>query len=415
MPRNRNNGLRKRCSCPRTKWAKCSHPWHLNYKWKETHYRLSLDREVGQPVTSKSEASREAERIRTAIREGTFRQQMSEALADSPTLLTFATFAERWKMERGAQLVGAKDNAYRLETIGAFVLLGESPALTFGEKALSDISSDDIEAFRASRKAEGLSAVTVNHDLKLLRKMFNWAIRKKLLTQTPFRIDGATVVSLEREIPRAVRFEDADDEDRLLKAANPHLRALIIGLLDTACRPGELLSLQWKDVNLPRREVMIRAEKAKTRTARIVPLSTRLLATLELRKLGPDGKEHPPEAYVFGNDVGERTKSVRTAWINAAGKAGLPGLQLRDLRHEAGSRFDEAGIPINYVSKMLGHTNLTTTTRYLNVQRRELHRAMEKLETHQAAVAQRLHTDSEEAQANVPASEEPVPPKPLIS
>ena len=38
-------------------------------------------------------------------------------------------------------------------------------------------------------------------------------------------------------------------------------------------------------------------------------------------------------------------------------------MQVRDLRHEAGSRFDEAGVPTNYVSKILGHTNLTTTSR----------------------------------------------------
>ena len=65
---------------------------------------------------------------------------------------------------------------------------------------------------------------------------------------------------------------------------------------------------------------------------------------------------------------------MRTAWNNTCQVIGLEGFQLRDLRHEAGSRFDEEGIPINYVSKMMGHTDLTTTTRYLNVQRRELHR-----------------------------------------
>jgi integrase len=288
--------------------------------------------------------------------------------------------------------------------------------LTLGQKPLKDITADDVEAFRAARRAEGLSAVTVNHDLKLLRKMFNWAIRKRWLGRTPFRVDGVTVVSLDREIPRAVRFEQEEDEQKLLTAANPHLRALIVAMLDTACRPGELLSLQWKDVNLKRREFTVRAQKSKTRTGRIVPISTRLLATLELRKLDPAGRQpHKSDAYVFGNEVGERSKSVHTAWTNAAKRAGLKGLQLRDLRHEAGSRFDEAGVPINYVSKMLGHTNLTTTTRYLNIQRRGLHRAIETLEAHQSGVAQALHTAVEEAQAGVPPSEGTAPPKPLVS
>jgi len=125
-------------------------------------------------------------------------------------------------------------------------------------------------------------------------------------------------------------------------------------LLDTACRPGEILSLQWRDVSLARRELVIRAEKTKTRTERIIPVSSRLLAVLEMRRLDPSGQPCGRDAYVFGNEVGERVRSVRTAWTNACKKAGLRGFQLRDLRHEAGSRFDEAGVPINYVSSFLG-------------------------------------------------------------
>jgi len=115
--------------------------------------------------------------------------------------------------------------------------------------------------------------------------MFNWGIKKRLVERTPFRLEGVTVINLEREMPRAMRFQTDEDEQKLLDAANPHLRALITAMLDTACRPGELLSLQWKDVNLKRKEITVRAEKSKTRTGRIVPVSTRLAATLDVRKL----------------------------------------------------------------------------------------------------------------------------------
>lgn len=96
---------------------------------------------------------------------------------------------------------------------------------------------------------------------------------------------------------------------------------------------------------------------------------------------------------MFGNAIGQRVKSVKEAWKSACAKAELVGFQLRDLRHEAGSRFDEAGIPTNYVSKLLGHASLTTTTRYLNINRRGLHLAMEKLEQslkERESVAQRV-------------------------
>jgi hypothetical protein len=64
-----------------------------------------------------------------------------------------------------------------------------------------------------------------------------------------------------------------------------------------------------------------------------------------MRRTGPDGHELGPDAFVFGNEVGEPVKSVRIAWEKARDAAGLNGLQLRDLGHEAGSRFDEAGVP----------------------------------------------------------------------
>lgn len=151
--------------------------------------------------------------------------------------------------------------------------------------------TEDIERFRDARKAAGLSPVTVNHDLKLLRKMFNWGIRKGFLERSPFKIATEAAITLDREIPRDRRFDSDEQETKLLNATNPHRRAIIIALLDTACRPGEILSLQWKDVNLERKEIVIRAEKSKTRTARWVPVSTRLLATLQMRRTDPAGND----------------------------------------------------------------------------------------------------------------------------
>jgi integrase len=177
-----------------------------------------------------------------------------------------------------------------------------------------------------------------------------------------------------------MRLSEPDRRERLLNAANPHLRGVIVAMLDTACRPGEILSLRWSDVSVTRRELTIRAENEKTRRERIIPISTRLLAILEVRKHDPAGRTFGPDAYVFGDPIGRRIKSVQGAWVNAAAKAGLKDFQLRDLRHEAGSRFDEAGMPIVYVSTMLGHSNLSTTSRYLNINRRGLHLAMRKFE-----------------------------------
>jgi len=98
--RHRNHGLRKRCVCNRKDWPKCSHSWYLNYKPKGgPQYRLSLDREAGRHIDGKTVAVEEAERIRIAIRNGTFRTAPARATAAAP-VLTFKAFADMWKAQR---------------------------------------------------------------------------------------------------------------------------------------------------------------------------------------------------------------------------------------------------------------------------------------------------------------------------
>jgi integrase len=375
-----NRGLRKICRCPRRRWSGCSHAWHFSFRWRARAYRFSLDRYAGHHVESRSEADALADQIRTAIRDGTFNSGSPEAVPAAAPTMTFCQLSDLWSSRYGYQLASARNDGYRLRQITTFMLTGYSPPVTIGNMPANSVALVDIESYRDHRKAAGLSPVSINQDLRLLRKIFNWGIRKGCIDRTPFKIGTEPAIQLEREIPRHRRFDAPDDEDRLLAATSPHLHGVIVALLETACRVGEILDLQWGDVALDRRELTIRAEKTKTRTERLIPISSRLKAILEMRRVDPAGQLFRPDAYVFGDVTGARVKSVRRAWEGACSRAGLSGFQLRDLRHEAGSRFDEAGVPVNFVSRLLGHTNLTTTSRYLNIHRRGLHMAMQKFE-----------------------------------
>jgi hypothetical protein len=71
--RHQNNGLRKKCGCPRRTWPKCSHDWHFNFKPRGGQpWRFSLDVELGRRIASKGEAETEAAKIRAEILAGTF-------------------------------------------------------------------------------------------------------------------------------------------------------------------------------------------------------------------------------------------------------------------------------------------------------------------------------------------------------
>ena len=60
--KHHNDGLTKRCDCPRPRWSKCSHPWHFAYQWRLARYRVCLDRLLGRRLKGKTEADGEAER-----------------------------------------------------------------------------------------------------------------------------------------------------------------------------------------------------------------------------------------------------------------------------------------------------------------------------------------------------------------
>jgi hypothetical protein len=291
----RNDGLRKVCRCARRNWARCPHSWYFNFQWGGELHRFSLDRHVGRALRQ-SEAEIEAERLRTAIRAGEFHHGAHLPHTAKPRQVptTFGKFADLWESRRGYQLVRPRDNTYRLNLIKDFVLPGTEPPMTFGDKPVADLTTGDIEAYRHHRRTQKLSPVTINHDLKLLRKMFAWGIRERMLTFTPFKVGSESVICLDPESPREERLTSETAERALFQAANPHLRGILIAMLETCCRPGEILSLQWRDVDLDCRELTIRAEKAKTRRTRRLPISSRLLAVLEMRRFDPAGNPFPP-------------------------------------------------------------------------------------------------------------------------
>jgi integrase len=426
MARNRNDGLRKVCSCAPSAWTKCPHGWRINFKWKGVHHRYALDRLLApKKVRSKTEAEGEAEKIRTAIREGTFRDPQDPEPAPVLSTLTLAqlldTYDKRYLTNERPNSV--KKERYQITAIGRIELpLLNGTVRRFGDWFVSDITTDTIEQFRAARRQTG-AIVTTNRNLALLRACFNWGIRVGYVERTPFKRGTETVVKLSRELRRSRRLEPGEDERLLTACRSPHLRALVEAALETGCRQGELLSLQWHQVrSQPRAELFLPAQKTKTKRDRRIPISTRLAAILAMRRAGPDGKEHPPDAYVFGNEVGEPIKRVSRGWEAAVLRAHgqkptyegknkrltvecrglLRGINLHfhDLRREAGSRWLDGGVPLQIIRDWLGHANISQTSTYLEATFAGQHEAMRAFEAKRGV--QQSATPSETSGQNLP-------------
>ena len=381
--RKKNDGVRKICDCARKRWSECAHSWYLNFQWKGKQYRFSLDRELNRRIASKTEADGEAERLKTAIRDGKFRAG-APALESLTLTKLFAEYDRRYlQIHRKATAANTKSQTNVItRTVLPHPTKGDQP---FGQWLVSDITTDTIEQYREIRRAT--APIAANRDLALLRAMFAWGASKKRrhVADNPFRDgDQAAVRGISQKTERSRRLE-AGEADRLLDACGTHLRALVEAALETGCRKGELLSLQWHQVRA--HELFLPAQKTKTKQARTVPISGRLRSILDMRRHGPDGEEHASDAYVFGTETGERLttpkraweravlvahghkaeyvmrpakvegqKPVRTAVLTPESRARLRaiGLHFHDLRREAGSRWQDAGVPLQTIRGLAG-------------------------------------------------------------
>jgi len=415
-PRARHHSVRKVCGCGWRRWPKCPHAWYFSYKPRGgPRYRFSLDAELGGHIGSKTDAEKAATDLRSAINAGTFkraaevrqeRTELAAAEAARPAA-TAAVTLDRFVavyIERGPKASGKatwKDDEYLLGTLCAH---RTADGRRLGEWSLAAITEDELEAFHAAKRTAGRAASTLNHLVQVIKAALRWAARKGYVARSPVS-DGSALKRT--KLAQRARRLTPERETALLAAAGAltrgagvRLSGLIIAALETGCRRGELLGLLWADVNMERRELRVRAENAKSRDARTVPISTRLAAVLQMANLDPAGRRYPPTAHVF-SALGEPVKTIKRAWetcvlrahgyepqwlkggkLSAESRATLAEINLHfhDLRHEAGSRWLEAGMPLHHIKEILGHANISQTDTYLNAGRIALQDSMRRFD-----------------------------------
>jgi integrase len=398
MARQQNHGLRKVCGCARRTWAKCPHSWHFNFKPKHgSGYRFAVDSEADEHIEFKTKAEELAEGWRIAIRAGTFRRRaeaVPAATASTSDVITVEKFGALYA-ERLGKPVSANHHAC-VRRFCAFVAPGAT--MPYGAVPVTAMTEDAIEVFFASLRTSGAAESTINKYIQMTKALFRWATKKGYLSRNPAA--DSELLKRRKHAQRNRRLGDGE-EARLLEHAGPHLQRLIIGALETGCRRGELLGLTWRDVNLDRREITLQAASTKTRTGRVMPISARLLAVLQMAQTDPMGEAFGPSAHVFGDSIGNGIKDIKKAWetcllkahshtprwhrnntLSTESREALRAIDLefRDLRHEAGSRLLEAGWPIHNVAHMLGHANISQTSTYLNATKVGLQEAMRRLD-----------------------------------
>lgn len=258
---------------------------------------------------------------------------------------------------------GYAQEKYRIEQIGRSFL---------GLKVVREITSVDIATYRDQRLLQvnprtnkTLSTSTVRLEMSLLSNFFDigrieWGI-----------CDGNPVANVRKpKIPPGRDRRLTPREDRLIlrychNHSNSELYSIVVLALETAMRQGEILNLQWENLNLKTRVAHL--PETKNGTKRDVPLS--LKAREALIRLGVKSS---------GKVFKYTSEGLKSTWRFMLRKLGIEDLHFHDLRHEAITRLFELGsLDMMEVAAISGHKSLSMLKRYTHLKAQRLVRKLE--------------------------------------
>lgn len=233
----------------------------------------------------------------------------------------------------------------------------------FGHFIVSQLQSKHIAAYRDKRIAEGRQGATVIKEIVSISHLLDISIKDWGI---PLINNVAKLVRKPKQAKGRDRRLIDDEEQILLQAARSSksflLAPLIILALETAMRLGELLSLEWNNIDMKRQTALL--PMTKNGETRIVPLSKKAIETLSSI---PRQLNDPRVFWTW-----QRSDSFEKAWSRMLNQTNIQNLRFHDLRHEACSRFFERGFNIMETAHISGHKTLQQLKRYTHLKAEDI-------------------------------------------
>ena len=309
------------------------------------------------PVSSRSAATRWAEGRERIL---------FQRLMDPPTdpipqkeVPTIKEFASRF-------LDGhARANRQKPSSIAAKdVIIRVHLAPPLGNRKLDAITTEDVQRLKSG--LAGKAVKTVNNVLTVLSVLLKKAVEWKVIDYMP------CTITLLRVSKGSTRFYDFDEFERLVTAArttDPRAYVLVLLAGEAGLRLGEMVALEWSDIDFVKRQLCVQRSAWKGQIAspkggrlRYIPLTTRLGAALR------DHRHLRGPLVLYQDDGSPLTEGTVQGLVRrAAQKAGLFNNGPHMLRHTFCSHLAMRGAPTRAIQELAGHSNLTTTQRYMHL------------------------------------------------
>jgi integrase len=233
-----------------------------------------------------------------------------------------------------------------------------------GNLRLDRIHNDTLASYRRARRADGVSAGTINKELSCVRRVLNLAARVWRHDNGMSWLDAPPLIEMEKGAKRKPYPLSWEEQDRLFRELPGHLQRIALFKVNTGCRKQEVLQLRWNwEIQVPELGTsvfilpVVDEFQTKNGQERVVVLNSIARRVVEEQR----GK-HPEFVFTYR---GRPTKSIHNwGWKLARERAGLRQVRVHDLRHTFGHRLRAAGVSYEDRQDLLGHKSDRITTHY---------------------------------------------------
>ena len=222
----------------------------------------------------------------------------------------------------------------------------------------------------------GVKNSTVKTQWSKLHVFFVWLEAKRLIKSNPLKSIKPPTPCYED--PRALEDKDIH---RMYSAITLHSRnslllrrdlMMVSLLLYTGLRKNEFISLHVRDVDLDKREIVVRAESSKSRNRRVLKIHPTLALHLKDYFKERNSRSLKTEKLIIANrgDCGLTSEGLKH-WVNTLIQKSGVRFHLHRFRHTFACKLAEADVHPFKIQKMMGHTSLVMTMKYVRSMRTE--------------------------------------------
>jgi integrase len=231
-----------------------------------------------------------------------------------------------------------------------------------GQVALDRLHRGSLEPWVNHRRAQGRATGTINHGLKIVRRILNLAASEWVDGEGLTWLAAAPKIKLLPDTTKRAPYPLSwTEQARLFGELPPYLRDMALFAVNTGCRDREVCTLRWEwEVAVPQLATsvfIVPRAHVKNGDERLVVLNQTARSVVEAQR-----GAHP--THVFAYDGKPLYRMLSSAWKRARLRVGLPQVRVHDLKHTFGRRLRAAGVSFEDRQDLLGHRSGRITTHY---------------------------------------------------